>query len=75
MKFSIMFAVIAAFSIDDVYAHWGHVGELAGHGHWVAVGAVVVAGILAGVLGKPKKDEAAGSEDADELPEPEGETA
>ena len=31
-------------------AHWGHLGELAGHGHWIAAGlaaaaAVAVAGL------------------------------
>ncbi len=34
------------------YAHLGHVGELAGHAHWVGLGAVVVAGALAAAIGK-----------------------
>ena len=33
-------------------AHLGHVGELAGHAHWVGIGAVVVAGALAAAIGK-----------------------
>lgn len=33
------------------YAHWGHVGEVAGHGHLLGLGAVVAAGVLAGILG------------------------
>ena len=39
-------------SASPAYAHLGHVGELAGHAHWVGLGAVVVAGALAGVIGK-----------------------
>ena len=31
-------------------AHWGHVGELAGHGHWIGVGALILAGGLAGII-------------------------
>ncbi len=39
-------------------AHIGHVGEVAGHTHWIAVGAVVVAGTIAAILGSSKtKDE------------------
>lgn len=34
------------------YAHLGHVGELAGHAHWVGLGAVVIAGALATAIGK-----------------------
>lgn len=41
-----------AFLTSPAYAHLGHVGELAGHAHWVGIGAVVVAGALAGVIGK-----------------------
>ncbi|MFK7902561.1 MAG: DUF6732 family protein [Nitratireductor sp.] len=38
------------------FAHLGHVGELAGHGHLIAVGAGVVAVGLAALLGKKPKD-------------------
>ena len=41
-----------AIFTSPAYAHLGHVGELAGHAHWVGIGAVVVAGALAGVIGK-----------------------
>ena len=75
MKFSWFIAVFLYASIDDAHAHWGHVGELAGHGHWIAVGAVVIAGALAGLLGKPADEEAADGEDDSEGDLPEGETA
>lgn len=43
------------------FAHLGHVGEVAGHAHWVGLGAIVVAGALAAAIGKLKdktKDDA-----------------
>ena len=33
-------------------AHLGHIGEVAGHAHWIGIGAVIVAGALAGLIGK-----------------------
>ncbi|MEP1443914.1 MAG: DUF6732 family protein [Hyphomicrobiales bacterium] len=40
------------------FAHIGHVAEVAGHGHLVAVGAVVAAAVLGGLIAKiPKKQE------------------
>ncbi len=40
------------FWASPAFAHLGHVGELAGHAHWVGLGAVVVAGALAAAIGK-----------------------
>ena len=74
MKFSWYFAVFFCASAEVTHAHWGHVGELAGHGHWIAVGAVVIAGALAGLLGKSKDGEAASPEQDSEADLPEGET-
>lgn len=47
------------------FAHLGHVGELAGHAHWVGLGALVVAGALAAAIGKLTDK----SSDEDELEE------
>jgi len=38
--------------ISPSHAHFGHLGDLAGHSHWIGLGAVVVAGALAGLVGK-----------------------
>ena len=39
-------------------AHIGHVAEVAGHGHLVAVGAVVAAAVIGGLIAKiPKKQD------------------
>lgn len=48
-----LFVLLTGFVISSpAYAHLGHVGELAGHAHWVGLGAVVVAGALAVAIGK-----------------------
>ena len=47
--FSIPAFVLA---VTPAYAHWGHLGDLAGHSHWVGLGAVIVAGTIAAALGK-----------------------
>jgi len=44
--------LMSIFLSTPAYAHLGHVGELAGHAHWVGLGAVVVAGALAAAIGK-----------------------
>lgn len=48
-----LFVLLTGFAISSpAYAHLGHVGELAGHAHWVGLGAVVLAGALAVAIGK-----------------------
>lgn len=58
------------------HAHWGHVGEVAGHGHLIGLGAVVAAGAIAGVLGLLSDKNKEKNADADPVDEdaPEGET-
>lgn len=53
-------------------AHIGHLGEVAGHGHWIALGGIAIAGVIA-ALGKRKKPEQA--EPEDDAPEGEEELA
>ncbi len=56
-------------------AHVGHLGELAGHTHWIGLGAVAVAGAIVAVLGKKSsapEDEASDVAQGEE--EIEGET-
>ena len=49
---------LAAFIATPAHAHLGHLGEVAGHGHWIGLGALAGAAILAGLLGKGKKPNA-----------------
>ena len=44
-------SVFAAF---PAHAHWGHVGELAGHGHLIAIGAAAAAAAIAAALALTK---------------------
>ena len=47
-------------------AHWGHLGELAGHGHWIAA----VAGLA---ITRPRKESEATDEAVPDEPETNGE--
>lgn len=52
------------------FAHIGHVAEVAGHGHLVAIGAVAAAVFLGGLIAKaPKKEEAETESDIDGVEE------
>ena len=56
-------------------AHWGHLGELAGHGHWIAAGlaaaaAVAVAGLA---ITRPREESEAADDAAPEEAETNGE--
>jgi hypothetical protein len=63
------------------HAHLGHLGELAGHSHWLAIGAGVSAAAIAALLAKVRgrKDETSGetedATDAETDGEAEGQTA
>ena len=70
--FMTMTAAVGSLLPVPALAHWGHLGELAGHGHLVAVGlgAVAVAG-LAGlaIWGRRQdqpEDEAVDAADSDD---------
>ena len=54
-------------------AHWGHLGEIAGHGYWIAAGlaaAVVVAGLP---ITRPREESEAADETVPEEAETNGE--
>lgn len=46
-------------------AHIGHLGEVAGHGHWIALGGIALAGAIAliGARGKKAGNETAARDD------------
>ena len=68
---SFFILIVSVFASAPAQAHWGHVGELAGHGHLIAVGAAAAAAALAAALAlsKPENDE---SGDEAELESDEG---
>ncbi len=67
MRFSVFLAGL--FLASGAQAHVGHLGELAGHDHWVAAGAIGAAIALAGwniLKGKKDKEEAEVEAEAEE---------
>lgn len=66
MRIISYFLLLIALPTNAI-AHWGHVGELAGHGHWVVVGTGIIAAVLAALLGKKSDDEIASENDPDDI--------
>ena len=66
----IIFLLPSFLAAVPAHAHLGHIGELAGHAHWVGLGATVVAGILAaavGMMAEPdESDEVSDGEEAED---------
>ncbi len=60
----ILTTVLALLSATSAVAHPGHIIEVAGHDHWIAIGLIGAAG-LAALLGKRKGQEAESDDDAD----------
>ena len=78
MKILILFVTLLLATATSAMAHVGHVGDLAGHSHWIGVGAVVAAGLVLAALGLTKSKEEASDEDSSEeavAGEVEGDTA
>ena len=66
MKFLPAFSAI--LFATPAFAHLGHVGELAGHAHWIGLGAAAVAAALgsaAALAGKKRKETVAADEEAE----------
>ncbi|WP_395173329.1 DUF6732 family protein [Roseibium alexandrii] len=76
MTLRIILSAVLPFSAPSAaFAHAGHLGELAGHAHWVGAAALAGAALIAGVVAwasRKDKDSAADSDEADAEP---GETA
>ena len=71
MKLPTLFVTFTLFLVSPALAHLGHMGELAGHAHWLGLGAAITAGVLAALLVKGKRKKS----DDDEESSEEGETA
>lgn len=46
------------------FAHVGHLGELAGHSHWIALGALGIATAIGGLAAAKRKDKDAAAQDS-----------
>ena len=62
-------------SAGSTHAHIGHVGDVAGHAHWIGVGVIVVGGIAAAVLGTRKTSKDDVEDESEEPGEQQGEPA
>ncbi|WP_407494582.1 DUF6732 family protein [Pseudooceanicola sp. MF1-13] len=63
--------ILMTLSAGPALAHIGHLGEVAGHGHWLgaaAIGAAIAIGLWQGLKGKA---EAEAEDDAEEIGEEE----
>ncbi|MES0809985.1 DUF6732 family protein [Roseibium sp. SCPC15] len=63
---TILAGLAAAILPTSAFAHGGHLGELAGHSHWVGVAALAGAALVAGLValkGRKQKD----AEDAQDI--------
>ena len=47
---SLLAGLAAAFLPTSAFAHVGHLGELAGHSHWVGAAALAGAALVAGLV-------------------------
>ena len=63
-------AAMAGLSPMTAFAHWGHLGELAGHGHLVAAGLAAAAAVAAAGLAVVKPQDAPSTNDDTEAEEP-----
>ena len=66
----VAFILIPLFTAAPASAHLGHLGEMAGHSHWVAGAALGRAGVIAVWAGTRGRRKAAGDDrDTDHAPE------
>ncbi len=75
---TILAGLAAAVLPTSAFAHGGHLGELAGHSHWVGVAALAGAALVAGVIAlkdRKKKKADTAPEARSEEEETAGETA
>lgn len=65
-----MATAVAGLSPMTALAHWGHLGELAGHGHLVAAGLAAAAAVAAAGVAVVKPQDAPSTNDDAEAEEP-----
>ena len=70
---SFLTAAILVLAPSVAEAHLGHIGEVAGHSHWLGLGALAAAAAALALLPKKKKDEAGETPQEEASGEPAGE--
>jgi hypothetical protein len=75
MRTLVLSLILSVSSAHTALAHGGHVGDLAGHSHWVgwaaaaAAGAITAWAIKRGTKGKATDQDEADAADTDKQPE------
>lgn len=75
MRYAPTFLMILTVTLwgGPAAAHIGHLGEVAGHGHWLgaaAIGAAIAIGLWQGLRGREEvSDEEVDAEEAEETPD------
>ncbi|MEL6957835.1 MAG: DUF6732 family protein [Pseudomonadota bacterium] len=69
MRITLTFTL--ALGATPAFAHIGHLAEVGGHGHWIALGGIAIAGAIAlwGGRKKAEDDAEASDEDAEDTEE------
>lgn len=49
-------AILIALTGSPSFAHIGHLADVGGHGHWIALGGIAIAAGIALLGGRKKKD-------------------
>lgn len=62
-----LLAFILAISSGPAFAHIGHIGEVAGHSHWIALGGIAIAGAIALLGARKKSDKSEPDDDPEEI--------
>jgi len=65
------FAILITLSASPAFAHIGHLADVGGHGHWIALGGIAIAGAIALLGGRKKQDDAQVQDDAPDADEEE----
>jgi len=67
MRTLVLSLIVTFAGAQSAFAHGGHVGDLAGHSHWVGWAAAAAAGaITAWAIKRGNKSKNAGQDNADE---------
>ncbi|HCP82253.1 MAG TPA: hypothetical protein DIT67_11950 [Octadecabacter sp.] len=59
-------AIFTTLAASPAYAHIGHLADVGGHGHWIALGGIAIAGAIALLGGRKKADETQLEDDAED---------
>ena len=49
-------ALLITLAASPAFAHIGHLADIGGHGHWIALGGIAIAAGIALLGGRKKKD-------------------